>query len=449
MAQHVIEVSDLNIACSGLQLSIPSLKLEKGKLYAIYGNSASGAGDFLCLLGGLRGPLESSSPAPANTIIRRDALLPTEELRKVILQGEPVFDLNAQQRAKKIGFVFENPEWSILGGIVLEEFLYSFSAAGLPLPPWFSLKTYELFEKRFQRTETLSGGEKHRLNCASVLEYPRDLFLVDFSSSNLDRDFQRSFIGWIEQRVGQGATALVYGLNRGQLPEGTESLVCNDAELSAGDVDKEQFPELDEEKRQLKERSTRNGSGGKDLLRANKAAGEYTMSHLTCTLQEGQVIVVEGPNGCGKTTVGRMIASMKPVQTDINTPRGGHIWRIGRGRPVIAFQHPEHCFFADTVSKELRDSELLEICGINPEQYNDHPRNLNRSQQKLLSIATTLSLSTEFAILDEPTCGMDFEGKKHFVELLNRFDDLAVLVFSHDEAITEIGNSLVRFGETE
>jgi ABC-type phosphonate transport system ATPase subunit len=60
----------------------------------------------------------------------------------------------------------------------------------------------------------------------------------------------------------------------------------------------------------------------------------------------------------------------------------------------------------------------------------------------LLNIATNLFLSKKLVILDEPTCGMDFPSKIRFVDLINAFPELAMLIITHDQAIEGLGKRI-------
>lgn len=418
------------------------LTLSPSTTYLVFGDSSSGASELLQLIGGLADLVPSSTPADQGKVLRTDISIPSEQLRPVKFRDGTLYDMPRRDRAKHIGIVFENPEWSLLGGTVLEEFWFSFSASGSPRPPMAALRRYGLLDQRHQQTETLSGGEMQRLNCAAVLEGERDLIIADFSSSNLDRDFLQDFLLWTESRATHGAIIVIYGLAATQVPSSTSPIYIDSGHLLFANPPEEQFPSPDVEARILREHLTRPSphSDARLALVAENVWGEHTRAGFSCTLRRNEVLIVEGPNGCGKTTIGRMLV-------ENGHPYSG-TFNLFDSSPAIAFQHPEHCFFADSVWDELPDRSLLTLMRIPESSWPMHPRNLSKSRQKLLSIGATLVLSKGFAILDEPTCGMDHSGKMLFIELLNKFPDLAVLIFTHDAALNTIG-TLVDFLASE
>lgn len=439
----MLNTHGLSLTLDDLTISIDNLQLTPGKLYGLFGLSGAGASDFLYLIGGLREPLRRSLPAEEGRLNRIESPLPESELRKVLLDGSPIFSLDTVSRARKVGFLFENPEWSMLGGSVIEDFWYSFSAVKLAVPPMRALAPYGLFEKRFQSTDTLSGGEKHRLNCASVFEIPRAVYLLDLSSSNLDRGFLGELLKWAQAAALRGSIVVIHGLRPDETPSGSDPLCIVSGKIYSMPPSMSEFPSLSTEEeflsRSLRPRQVDGGEA--PLLRTNRVWGRYSTAPLSCTLRPREILLVEGPNGSGKTTIGRLIVERKGHTA-------GDLHLEEDASPVMAFQHPEHCFFSNAINRELDNEELLAKCGISRDEMTNHPRNLDRSRQKLLSIAVTLSLSKRFAILDEPTCGMDYPGKLRFVDLLNFFPDLAVLIFTHDPALRALGR-VVTLGDTE
>jgi len=437
----MLTINPVSLTVNSANISIPvSITLSPGNIYLVFGDSQSGASEFLQLIGGLADLVTSSEPATDGRLIRTAAPIQIDKLKEIILNGQPLYDLTNRERARHIGVVFENPEWSLLGGTVLEEFYFSFSASGSDFPPQHRLRPYGLYDHRHQRPETLSGGEMQRLNCATVLEGERRIILADFSSSNLDRDFMLEFINWLVQRSKDGVIAVVHGLSSLQLSPKVRPnpIYIDSGVVKPSDPPEGKFPSLEDEKVFLKRRINRQSvdkAKGR-VLKLEHLQGEYMKDTFSCDLYRHDILVVEGPNGCGKTTIGKMLM-------ENTTPYKG-AYELFDSSPAMAFQHPEHCFFADTVFAELPNPDLLKILHIPEGSWYQHPRNLTKAQQKLLGVAVALSLSVGFGILDEPTCGMDHEAKLLFIDTLNYFPSLAVLVFTHDASLHSLG-SVKRF----
>jgi ABC-type lipoprotein export system ATPase subunit len=147
-------------------------ELEKGKIIAIMGVSGVGKTTFLNLIAGLDTPTNG----------------------RVYLEGEDVFRLNKQNRAKmrnrKIGFIFQFyhllPEFTalenvafplLIGGVEKKQALEKASRL---------LRDVLLEEKADLRPSKLSGGEQQRVAIARSLINEPKLLLADEPTGNLD-----------------------------------------------------------------------------------------------------------------------------------------------------------------------------------------------------------------------------------------------------------------------
>ena len=433
----MLEIKNLNINFTNLKLSISSLTLEEGKLYSIESDYDSEISQILLLLGGI---LESSSTdntkknGERSFVNREENDSNAKEILKkaILLNGESVYSLEPDVRARKVGFIFENPDWSILAGNVQEDFFYSYAAAGLDFPPLVSLKKYGLYNNRIQKSYTLSGGEKHRLNCACVLEHHRELIICDLSSSNLDLSFREELILWLKQRISEGTIVIFHGLIPNELPPAGK-LIYKNGTISFSTEKRSIINEIDTLegkliKRNLKESNT--------LISVENAWGEYSQAGLNFDIKEREIIILKGRNGVGKTTFAKLISERKEAS------RGKIQYLDKEVLPLMAFQHPEHCFLGTTVMEELPDENLLKMCGINKDEYKTHPRGISRPKQKLLSIAASFYYSKKLSIIDEPTCGLDLKYKILLIELINKFSDLSILIINHDPSLDNYGDQV-------
>lgn len=437
-----MEVHSLDVSLPHSNLFVDELRLQAGKLYHLYGTSDSGATEFLYLLAGLKAPFRTSQPAESDSLRREERKLADEDLTGIRVDGEPLFtEYDPVHRAQLIGLVFRDPEWSILGGTVLEEFYFSFRARDENVPSELSLKRYDLYEKRDQETNTLSGGEMHRLSCATALEGAyRKLLLIDLSSSNLDSPFVHQLLNWLSDELENGVTVVIHGLRKDRVPSNAETIFAENGciEHRKPSGHEGQFPSLESQTRTIQKRlDDRNNPGARTVLVVDSVKSPFMSQAMDFAMREGEIILLTGPNGSGKTTLGRLIVDDRmPPKGNIyteDTEYGSH--------PVMSFQHPEHCFFRESVSRELPSKRLRKLCGIE-EHGREHPSNIPLSKQKLLSIAVTLYMSDGLAVLDEPTCGMDYDDKLTMVDLLNQYPGLGILIISHDDSLSGIGDEI-------
>ena len=177
------------------------------------------------------------------------------------------------------------------------------------------------------------------------------------------------------------------------------------------------------------------------------------LEHINATIQNGEFIGLGGRNGCGKTTVTRLLMGLeKPVS--------GKIFHDGvditaqdaaqRSRFMgYVFQRPERQMFRPTVREEVAYGP--QQLGMNEQDIQEavanalaatdltdlaeaYPPNLNRGEKQRVAIASAIAMHTSCIILDEPTSGQDSADKEHLMELLTHLNQqgMTILIITHD-----------------
>lgn len=176
---YCIEVNDVTYTYPLEELpSIQSvsLKLEKGKVYALMGANGSGK-TTLCNI--IRGFIPD--------------FFQGEMKGEVLLYGVPVQEYTLGELAKKIGYVFQNPFNQITGARdnVYEEIAYGLEKAGISVPEMkekiervMKMTNIEMLKEK--NPFELSGGEQQRVAFASSLVLEPDIFVIDEPTSQLD-----------------------------------------------------------------------------------------------------------------------------------------------------------------------------------------------------------------------------------------------------------------------
>ena len=151
-------------------------------------------------------------------------------------------------------------------------------------------------------------------------------------------------------------------------------------------------------------------------------------------MQRGEFIGVIGHTGSGKSTLMQHLNGLlKPTSGSILLD-GKDIWtdkaftRQCRFRVGLVFQYPEYQLFEETVYKDisfgpknmgLKDGEIdrrvreaAGFVGITTEQLEMSPFDLSGGQKRRVAIAGVIAMEPEVLILDEPTAGLDPEGRE-------------------------------------
>ncbi len=172
------------------------------------------------------------------------------------------------------------------------------------------------------------------------------------------------------------------------------------------------------------------------------------VDRISFSLQFGSVTALLGPNGAGKTslmeacegirlpTSGSIrIAGLDPHQQrdKIDPPLGvmlqsGGIYPAGRVRETVA----DYCAL---YQRESDPDELIVRVGLVHRQ-NATWRTLSGGERQRLSLALALSARPTIAFLDEPTSGVDLEGRDAISDIIRELakSGCAVLVSTHDVA---------------
>ena len=121
-----------------------------------------------------------------------------------------------------------------------------------------------------------------------------------------------------------------------------------------------------------------------------------------------------------------------------------------RSHVGLVFQYPEHQLFeVDVFSDvcfgpknlglsqeeiEARAKEALTLVGLDESFYKQSPFELSGGQKRRAAIAGVLAMKPEVLILDEPTAGLDPQGREDILGLvakLHREQGMTVILVSH------------------
>ena len=180
------------------------------------------------------------------------------------------------------------------------------------------------------------------------------------------------------------------------------------------------------------------------------------LSDVSFSVERGEFIGVIGHTGSGKSTLMQhMNGLLKPTSGSICLD-GQDIWsdkkltRQSRFRVGLVFQYPEYQLFEETVYKDIaygptnmgldkdeidrRVREAAVLVGITDEQLEVSPFDLSGGQKRRVAIAGVIAMEPEVLILDEPTAGLDPEGKEGIlanIENYRKAKNATIMMVSH------------------
>jgi oligopeptide/dipeptide ABC transporter ATP-binding protein len=187
-------------------------------------------------------------------------------------------------------------------------------------------------------------------------------------------------------------------------------------------------------------------------------------------IHEGETLGIVGESGCGKTTLGRVVARIHQGEGSLMyAPRGGEAYEsigpLSRDRE-LAFRRDVQMIFQDpyasldprmSVADVLREpleahglegrtkaerrateeslASLLERVGLHGEALKRYPHEFSGGQRQRIAIARTLVLRPRLIVCDEPTSALDVSVQSQVVNLLTQVqkeEGLSYLFISHN-----------------
>lgn len=174
-----------------------------------------------------------------------------------------------------------------------------------------------------------------------------------------------------------------------------------------------------------------------DCLVKNYGANRV-LKGLTFQVEKGEIFALLGVNGAGKTTTLECMEKLR-------TYDGGRITINGRmGIQLQSASLPSHIKPMEAIrlfamwNKVKPDKEMLEALGIDELGKKQYVQ-LSTGQKRRLHLALALTGDPEILFLDEPTAGLDVEGRVSLHDQIRRLKarGKTILLASHDMAEVE------------
>lgn len=203
------------------------------------------------------------------------------------------------------------------------------------------------------------------------------------------------------------------------------------------------------------------------MLTASGVSYEYSsgtpfatraLDRVDASVGVGEVLLVAGETGSGKTTLLRVLAGLlRPTEgcAQVVLPGAEPVPPEPAGqdpstRVGLVFQRAEAQLFGDTVledvafgprnlgaddpeAEEAARSALLQV-GLPPDEYAGRsPFLLSGGEGRRVALAGVLAMEPRYLLLDEPTAGLDAEGRAAVTDaILSRRDERGTVVVTHD-----------------
>ena len=184
---------------------------------------------------------------------------------------------------------------------------------------------------------------------------------------------------------------------------------------------------------------------------------EHTaLDGISFSVEQGEYIGVIGHTGSGKSTLMQHLNGLLKPTAGTVLLDGKDIWsdkaftRQCRFRVGLVFQYPEYQLFEETVYKDIafgpknmglaaeeidrRVRKAAGFVGITDEQLQSSPFDLSGGQKRRVAIAGVIAMEPEVLILDEPTAGLDPEGREEIlanIESYRKAQNATIMMVTH------------------
>ncbi len=186
--------------------------------------------------------------------------------------------------------------------------------------------------------------------------------------------------------------------------------------------------------------------------------------NVSFSIDEGELVVILGPSGAGKTTILNILGGMdSPTsgkiivdETDISKYNRKELTKYRRYDIGFVFQFYnlvgnltalENVELANQICKNPRDSkETLKSVGLG-DRMDHFPAQLSGGEQQRVSIARALAKNPKILLCDEPTGALDSKTGKMIIELLQdtcHQTKTTTIIITHNAIIAEIADKVIR-----
>jgi energy-coupling factor transporter ATP-binding protein EcfA2 len=366
----------------------------------------------------------------------------------VEIDGKDVTKLKISERSKLIGTVLQNADEQIIYDLVNEEI--AFGCENLNIASEEIDRRIERFTMLMQiektaKTKTLSGGQKQRLITASILAMEQKIIILDEPLANLDTHTAHILLKALRNLANSGYAVLIV--------EHRLDVVKNYIDKVMRIENKQLFTSTDINDLNSGIKTIPHADGslpGEVLIKGEKlffAAGDRNIiDGLDIEIRARERIVLLGENGCGKTTLMRMLARLnKPndgalSQTITKSKKANSKWFSKVG---YVYQNPTYQLFMPTLLSEISFKakseemarKMINAFGLSGLEQR-HPQSLSEGQKRRASIAAVCASEPTVLFLDEPTVGQDYKNLCKTVETVNKINKnlgTAIVTVTHDK----------------
>ena len=190
----------------------------------------------------------------------------------------------------------------------------------------------------------------------------------------------------------------------------------------------------------------------------------YANKDITFSINKGELVVILGSSGVGKSTLLNILGGMEPNTSGDVIVAGKNIASYNAKqlttyrRNYVGFVFQFYNLIPNLTAKEnvelaaqivpdaMNPDEALREVDLSDREQN-FPAQLSGGEQQRVAIARAIAKKPELLLCDEPTGALDYKTGKQILKILqdmSRKNGSTVLIATHNAAIAPIADKVIR-----
>ncbi|MDJ0800990.1 MAG: ATP-binding cassette domain-containing protein [Calothrix sp. MO_167.B12] len=443
---QVIDLCFTHIGKSQPTIEGVNLTVEPGEIILIAGATGSGKSTLLNCIAGI-------SPEHIGGKLSG----------QILYQGVDLKEWTIRQRSQHFCILLQNVETQIFTDRVWEELVFglenwNIEPTQIKILAGAALQEFGLDEQRSWLINQLSAGQKQRLLLGCMLATGQPLLLLDEPFGFLDAKGVDLLVEILRSRRSQGQSIILIEHRFDVVRE-----ICDRAyrfengRLSPWDVQKHGQYQASYEITGIlnggfsMDTTPPNSNNPPMVLRSQNLSWGGYPAYPDLQVTTGEIVLLKGDNGCGKTTLLKLLSGLLK-------PATGNLEIMGRDvskRTIVqiaktvgfVLQNPNHQLFADSVRSEIYQPSVPKnvaeylLKELNLSKFDQqHPHSLSQGQKRRLALGAVLARQPQVCLLDEIMVGQDPQSLVLMLNVLKDFTQKGgTLIFtSHDPVVAEV-----------
>lgn len=202
---------------------------------------------------------------------------------------------------------------------------------------------------------------------------------------------------------------------------------------------------------------------------------EIALRYVNLHIEEGESVIIQGPNGCGKSTLIRLLNGIIFPSEGKYSYKGNEITeKVLKNNSFAKWFHQQLGYVFQNADTQLFCSSVEEEIAFGPVQMglpqeviaqrtedcirlfqleklrNRPPYHLSGGEKRKVSLACILSMNPEVLVLDEPLAGFDEKTQEmliHFLEEFHKAGKTLIIITHNTQLAKTLGTRFVYMNE--